>query len=528
MAVYTNRDAQTITTAAEVGRGGEGVIYRVEGRNDLVAKIYHPALRTYTRQAKLTAMVTQPPPDGYRTLAPPHVALAWPTDLLFEADAFAGFLMPHIERSPNLIALFNPQLRHQRYPHVDHRFLYRSAQNLATVLAALHSRGHVVGDLNQKNILVKGNALVTLVDTDSFQIRDRYDHCFRCGVGVPDYTPPELQGQALGTIDRQPYHDCFGLSVLLFQLLMEGYHPFTGRPLTPALREIDQLSLHCMQQGWFPYSNNRAVQPPPAAPPFTWLTPEIRRLFLQSFLVGYREPLRRPTAATWATALARAEAMLIQCARCPNHWYGNHLDECPLCQRAPVVVPVPASRPARRPVAGLGGLRHALPNHQPAAAPVLPVTQAFPVLPLWVTNVLKLLGGTVLTLIALTLLFNGYWPLVIWLFFMLRIPKIQQVVWPMLTFCCHVLMTGSQQLGRGLWRSGRWLAPRVWQGGRAAVASWMGAPSLVKQLTSIALMIAFLTAINYYSGSFSTLHQPPSPLSAPAIESPLVQPTVRR
>ena len=73
-----------------------------------------------------------------------------------------GFLMPRIERRPNLIALFNPQLSQQRYPHVDHRFLYRSAQNLATVLAALHSRGHVVGDLNQKNILVKGNALVTL------------------------------------------------------------------------------------------------------------------------------------------------------------------------------------------------------------------------------------------------------------------------------------------------------------------------------------------------------------------------------
>ncbi len=526
MAVYTNRDAQTITTAAEVGRGGEGVIYQVVGRNDLVAKIYHPALRTYTRQAKLTAMVTQPPPDGYRTLAPPHVALAWPTDLLFKEEAFVGFLMPRIDRSPNLIALFNPQLRCQRYPHVDHRFLYRSAQNLATVLAALHSRGHVVGDLNQKNILVKGNALVTLVDTDSFQIRDSNGHCFRCGVGVPDYTPPELQGQTLITIDRQPYHDMFGLSVLLFQLLMEGYHPFTGRPLTSALREIDQLSLHCMQQGWFPYSNNRAVQPPPAAPPFTWLAPEIRRLFLQSFLVGYTEPLRRPTAATWAEALRRAEANLLQCSRCPEHWYGNHLEECPLCRRRSVAVPVAA--PLHRPVTRLGGQRYATSNHQPAAAPVLPVTQAFPVLPLSVTNFLKLVGGMVLTFIALTLLFNGYWPLVVWLFFILRIPKVQQVVWPMLTFCCRALMTGSQQAGRGLWRSGRWLAPRLWQGGRAAVASWMGAPSLVKQLSSIALLIAFLATINYFSGSFSTLNQPPSPLLAPTIESPLARPTVGR
>ena len=47
MAVYTNRDAQAITTGVEVGRGGEGVVYTVIERTGSVAKIYHPAQRSH-------------------------------------------------------------------------------------------------------------------------------------------------------------------------------------------------------------------------------------------------------------------------------------------------------------------------------------------------------------------------------------------------------------------------------------------------------------------------------------------------
>ncbi len=521
MAVYTNRDRQTIVTTEEVGRGGEGVVYRVAGRSDLVAKIYHPALRTYTRQAKLTAMVMQPSLDEGGTLVPPHVSLAWPTDLLFAADAFAGFLMPRIERSPNLVALFNPQLRRQRYPHVDRRFLLRTAQNLATLLAALHSRGHVVGDLNQKNILVKANALVTLVDTDSFQIRDHNGQCYRCGVGVPDYTAPELQGQGLAASDRQPYHDCFGLSVLLFQLLMEGYHPFTGRPLTAALSEIDQLSLHCLQQGLFPYSNNTAVQPPPAAPPFTWLPAEIRHLFLQSFLNGYTQPTQRPTAAIWAQALGQAGLNLIQCDHHPQHWYSNHLEHCPVCALPPKLAPTPV------PVNQGGGS----PASQPPSAPTLSNLPSFTGMPGCVVNVLKILAFLYLAPIVFTLLLDGYWPLLlVALFVILKFAKLRQNVLPVTVRCYHWLVTTSRQLGHGLLVSYRWLLPRLCQLGRAIVVGWGRAPTLVKELFPIALLILVLAAISYFGDRSAARSQPTSPLvtasPAPLQESPLAMPTV--
>lgn len=514
MAVYTNRDAQTITTGEEVGRGGEGVVYTVVERTDCVAKIYHPAQRSHVRHAKLTAMVTQPPPDSGRTLTPPHVALAWPTDLLFEKDTFAGFLMPRIARSPSLVALFNPLLRRQRYPHVDRRFLYRTAQNLAAVLAVLHSRGHVVGDLNQKNILVKTNALVTLVDTDSFQISDGSGHCYRCPVGVPDYTPPELQGQPLDAIDRQPYHDCFGLSVLLFQLLMEGYHPFTGRPLTATLSTVDQLSLHCLQQGWFPYSNNPAVQPPPDAPPFTWLPAELRRLFLQSFLIGYTDPMQRPTAATWAQALGCAELNLVQCQRQPVHWYSNHLMHCPFCARERQVTPF--SQSISKPPT-------------PAVPPFN--SQGYSGLQGCVVSLFKIGGVFYLIFFGLMLLFNGYWPiLVVLLVLALRYPFIRQNISPVATQCGRWLVSRSRQLGQKTRVAYRWLAPRVWRSSQVSWRYWWGQSVRFKTITVVALLFGLLVTISYFGNTTALVSQPPSPLSVgqPTLVSPLAVSPVAR
>lgn len=517
MTVYTNRDAQKITLGQEVGRGGEGAVYQVVGRSDLVAKIYHPAQRSHLRHAKLTAMVAQPPTDGCRAFTPPHVSLAWPTDLLFDGGNFAGFLMPRIERSPSIVALFNPVLRRQRYPQADTRFLYHTAQNLAAVVAALHNRGHVVGDLNQKNILVKANTLVTLVDTDSFQIWDGNGHCFRCPVGVPDYTPPELQGQPLAETDRQPCHDAFGLSVLLFQLLMEGYHPFTGRPINASLAEVEQLSLHCIQQGLFPYSRNSQVQPPPAAPDFLWLPAEIRRLFLQSFLVGYTQPQQRPTAATWAQALGRAEMKLVQCHHQRLHWYSDHLPHCPICGAHPqrkVVMP---------PLTGLSK-----PTAPPATATSTPLT---PVFPGCLLNLVQMAVIGYIAFMLLMFLLSGWWPLlVIGLVIVLRTPAMKQRLWPLTVQGAHWFWANLQMIGRGAMVTTSWLLPRLH---RAAVASfiyWRGLPLLAQELSAIALLIGLLVIMSYFGSAMqatSPSTAPPpiaSPLTSP-LASPLATPT---
>jgi DNA-binding helix-hairpin-helix protein with protein kinase domain len=179
-------------------------------------------------------MVSHPPENPTGSLA--HPSLAWPTGLLFDARRsnrkLAGYLMPHIQGAVPVLEVFNPRRRKRTLPDFDTRYLYRTARNLAAALVALHSSGYVAGDLNESNTLVTPSALVTLIDTDSFQVPEQRDGrtvVHPCPVGKPEYTPRELQGKTLEREYRKPEHDAFSLAVLIFQLLMEGSHPFRAQ-----------------------------------------------------------------------------------------------------------------------------------------------------------------------------------------------------------------------------------------------------------------------------------------------------------
>src|SRR5579859_4362918 len=212
----------------EIGAGGEARIYALPDAEDLVAKIYHRP--TEARARKLIAMLADPPVDP--TAGQGHASIAWPIDLLREGEKPArivGYLMPRAESSRTILDYYNPAARRVACPLFNYQYLLRTARNLAAVVAALHARDYVIGDVNEANILVTATALVTVVDTDSFQVRDsQHGAVYRCPVGRPEFTPAELQGRNLQDVDRAPEHDRFGLAVLLFLLLMEGTHPFAG------------------------------------------------------------------------------------------------------------------------------------------------------------------------------------------------------------------------------------------------------------------------------------------------------------
>jgi hypothetical protein len=188
--------------------------------------------------------------------------------------------------------------------------------------------------VNESNILVSNTALVTLVDTDSFQVRDSNNGVvYRCPVGKPELTPSELQGKSFHLVDRVPEHDLFGLAVLIFQLLMEGTHPFSG--IFQGIGDPPPYEAR-IAAGHFPYSTRQRVPylSTPTAPPFEILHPTLRQLFVRCFEDGHLNPLLRPSAKTWEDALNEAENALVICAANNQHRYGNHLNACPWCERA--------------------------------------------------------------------------------------------------------------------------------------------------------------------------------------------------
>ncbi|MBD2665793.1 TPR repeat-containing protein [Richelia sinica FACHB-800] len=323
---------ELLNLSASLGRGGEACIYALATDENLVAKIYHQPTNTHIQ--KLLAMLANPPENPTANLG--HISIAWPQELLKAADgsdSVIGFLMPRIRGMRPIMDFYHPATRRQHCPLFSYKYLLRTARNLATAFAALHASQYYIGDVNESNILVSDTALITLVDTDSFQVFDpENDVVYRCPVGKPEFTPPELQNRVFAEYDRQSHHDLFGLAVLIFQLLMEGTHPFAG--IFQGKTEPPPYEAR-ISAGHFTYSRKHPVPylPAPSAPPWEILHPSLQDLFIQCFEDGHDNPKFRPSAQTWFAALVEAEENLVTCGVNSQHRYGNHLDTCPWCER---------------------------------------------------------------------------------------------------------------------------------------------------------------------------------------------------
>lgn len=296
--------------------GGEGAVFDVIGRPDLVAKLYSKP-QSKERCDKLRAMAKLCSPDLLKIAA-------WPTATLSNGNSATveGILMPRIADHKEIHHLYSVAQRKKDFPEADWGFLLHTARNCAIAFESVHAHGHIVGDVNQKNVMVSRKGIVALVDCDSFQVKEG-NRIFRCGVGVAEYTPPELHGRKFTDLDRDANHDSFGLAVMLFHLLMMGRHPFSGVPQVSVDIPIEKA----IQDGLYAYARNPSkLKPPPHVPPLTMLDIPTRELFERAF--GSRQ---RPTATEWRGVLDASMKGLQRCKNDPKHTYpvvGN----CPWCQ----------------------------------------------------------------------------------------------------------------------------------------------------------------------------------------------------
>lgn len=326
MARYTTATGKSITLGKKLGAGGEGAVYDVAGAPHLVAKIYHAHRLNAALANKVRAMVADPPEDATRKPPLNHVSIAWPTDIVMNGRTFAGYVMPKLPKSDDLYDLLQPQQRKKQHAQLNHRHLYRTARNLALAMEAIHQKNYVIGDVNFKNALFNDDALITIVDCDSMQVTEANGTVHRCIVGMPEYTSPELQGKDFNKEVRTANHDAFGLAVLIFQLLMQGFHPFTGRA-KPGTPDVEQSHVYCIQQQIFPYLDNQPYEPPRVAPSFHALPPMLQLLFTRAFT----QINNRPTPKEWAQVISLIEKRLVQCSNDANHYYPSD-GACVICE----------------------------------------------------------------------------------------------------------------------------------------------------------------------------------------------------
>lgn len=320
--LFDDRGA-VVTLTREIGRGGEGLVAETADPS-LVAKVYLGAVDA-EKVAKLSAMQRLASADLLRVAA-------WPIRTLHSRSAggpMVGFLQPRIVGHREIHQLYSPVQRRQHFPDTDWSFLLHVAMNCAAGIETVHAAGQVVGDLNQSGILVARDGTVRLIDCDSFQIAAGSSK-FRCVVGVPLFTPPELQGRSFRNIDRTPSHDCFGLAVIIFQLMFMGRHPFAGRYSGGGEMPIERA----ISERRFVFSRQAAkfqMMPPPHALALDALPSELAAMFERAFALDTNGN-GRPSAEEWRLAIARSKNRLARCHTDSSHIHYNGLAYCPWCR----------------------------------------------------------------------------------------------------------------------------------------------------------------------------------------------------
>ena len=315
------RTRTSICLGQELGRGGEGAVFAIDGQENLVAKIYSVSPDARKVQ-KLTAMA-KAANSSLLGIA------AWPVDLLTDNRGLVrGFVMRRVIARRDIHELYSPKSRSEAFPETDFRFLVHVGANIARAFAVVHAQGHVLGDVNHGNLLVGPDGTVMLIDCDSFQTGNEAQ-VFTCDVGVPLFTAPELHGRALRGLMRTANHDRFGFAVLLFHLLYMGRHPFAGRfsgqgdmPIEKAVAEY--------RFAYGPDRGANGMERPPGTIPLETMGTTISDLFIRTFERSGSHG-GRPGAEKWIDALEKLESSLRVCSTANWHHYPSELRDCPWC-----------------------------------------------------------------------------------------------------------------------------------------------------------------------------------------------------
>lgn len=309
-------DGSQVALGERIGRGGEGEVYALSGDALHAVKIYS-GNGGKERHDKIMAMVLA-------KLAEQTPLAAFPIKPVKKRNGdFAGFVMRKVSGHKPLFELYSPGARKTSFPNASYPFLVQTASNFANAVGAVHASGCVIGDINHSGILIAETSKVALIDADSFQVSHGSKQ-FLCRVGVPDYTPPELQGLKLNTVVRTQNHDNFGVAIVIFQLLFMGRHPFAG-----SYQNGDMPIERAIREHRFAYGRRQVgMKPPPAAP----LLKHFPLPLGDAFEAAFGPAATRPGPRQWIMLLNELKRGLRACNANSLHHHWQGAPECPWCR----------------------------------------------------------------------------------------------------------------------------------------------------------------------------------------------------
>ncbi|WP_336525427.1 VWA domain-containing protein, partial [Bacteroides acidifaciens] len=228
--------------------GGQGNVYRISYPYEFsqyCAKLYKTEKHAKENESRLKYMIKNRP--AYTEMQ--KIRICWPDYLLYsKSKDFVGYLMPlafNGSRDLKIIETytFNQTIaqkypKHKTWNKFDHSnkdgFIRRlqMMKNWALSVDIIHkTQKYVLIDIKPENVLATDTGLISVVDTDSFQINDGHN-VFKGPVATPEYfARTAKQIQQKGAL-QTTYCDMFALGVSFYKILT-GTHPFSGFKLLP-------------------------------------------------------------------------------------------------------------------------------------------------------------------------------------------------------------------------------------------------------------------------------------------------------
>jgi serine/threonine protein kinase len=299
----------------------------------------------------------------------------WPTDVI-ESNGKTGIIVPIYKSnyfftkgysSQDLIKgeekngkwFAGAKFRNKQFPlSLDHSELgnwlnyFQICVNICRGVKKLHQMGLAHSDLSYNNVLVDPiNKSAVIIDLDGMVVPGVYPAEV---IGTADFIAPEvLATKHLKITDpnrKLPNirTDLHALPVLIYMFLLHR-HPLKGGKVHDLDTEKDDLLSMGEKALFIEHPTDKSNRPKMNQVskwdqywsdidklPYTITGPYLKPLFDRAFIDGLHNPMARPTAEEWETALLKTSDLVQTCGNssCEQKWYvfdNTNTPKCPFC-----------------------------------------------------------------------------------------------------------------------------------------------------------------------------------------------------
>lgn len=303
----------------ELGRGGQGAVFAVEGGRLAVKLLRDRSARAREALRDQLAMVARLPLEDLAVarpielLRPPHVGYVME---LYTGMVSLGALLRPPKAAPSIVRWYfdGGGLRRRL------RLLARTAE----VLSEIHGRGLVYVDPSPHNVFVSEHidaSEVRLIDTDNLRTATAAGR----SLYTPGYGAPEVVAQKG---NPSSLSDAHAFAVIAFETLAL-VHPLLGDAVCDGDPAAEDQAL-AGRLPWIDDTEDSSNRSSAGIPRDIVLSGSLRDDFLRTFGPGLTKPADRPGLSRWAEHLHRAADRTVTCSDCSGSYYYDQ-KLCPWC-----------------------------------------------------------------------------------------------------------------------------------------------------------------------------------------------------